>query len=289
MALVNARSVSNKTFILNDFFTSRGLDFLFLTETWTGADESSIFGELCPLNFSFISTPRCVRRGGGVALVFRNQYKIQTIFFAENFSTFESQCVSSIQTIINFCLVSGTVPAFLKHAVVHPLLKKPNVDVKCLNNYRPISKLPFFSKVMEKVVQSQLLLFLNSTMIFEPFQSGFATYHSTETALLKVMNDLLLAVDSGENAVLILLDLSAAFDTVDHDILLSHLEHWVGIKDTALSWFKSYLKSRTLSVAIGQFSSSSVSLPYEVPQGSILGPLVFNLYMLPLGNIIRKY
>ncbi len=90
----------------------------------------------------------------------------------------------------------------------------------------------------------------NSTMIFEPFQSGFATYHSTETALLKVMNDLLLAVDSGENAVLILLDLSAAFDTVDHDILLSRLEHWVGIKDTALSWFKSYLKSRTLSVAI---------------------------------------
>ncbi len=92
MALVNARSVSNKTFILNDFFTSRGLDFLFLTETWTGADESSIFGELCPLNCSFISTPRCVRRGGGVTMVFRNQYKIQTIF-AENFSTFKSQCV----------------------------------------------------------------------------------------------------------------------------------------------------------------------------------------------------
>ncbi len=73
---------------------------------------------------------------------------------------------SSIQTIINSCLVSGTVPAFLKHAVVHPLLKKPNVDVKCLNNYRPISKLPFLLKVMEKVVQSQLLPFFKFDYVF---------------------------------------------------------------------------------------------------------------------------
>lgn len=99
---------------------------------------------------------------------------------------------------------------------------------------------------------------------------------------MALINDLLLAVDCGENAVLILLDLSAVSDTVDHNILLSCLEHWVGIKDTALSWFKSYLKSRTISVGIGPFSSSLVSLPCGVPQGSFLGPLLFNLYLLPI-------
>lgn len=113
-------------------------------------------------------------------------------------------------------------------------------------------------------------------------------HHSTEAALLKLMNNLLLAVDSGDNAVLILLNLSATFDTVDHNILLSHLEQLVGFKVTSLLWFNSYLKSRTFSVVIGQFSSS-VSISCGVPQGSVLGPLLFNRYMLQLSNIIRKY
>lgn len=195
----------------------------------------------------------------------------------------------SIQVIINSCLAYGTVPACFKHAIVQPLLKKHNLDVQCLNNYRPISKLPFISKVLEKAVLSQLLPFLNSHNILEPFQSGFRALHSTETALLKVTNDLLLTLDSGDNAVLILLDLSAAFDTVDHNILLSRLEQCVGIKGTALDWFSSYLKHRTFSVSIDQFSSSTAPVSYGVPQGSILGPVLFCLYMLPLGDIIRKY
>ena len=195
----------------------------------------------------------------------------------------------SIQIILNSCLTSGTVPSCFKHAVVQPLLKKHNLDAKCLNNYRPISKLPFISKVLEKAVLSQLTPFLTTHNILEPLQSGFRSLHSTETALLKVTNDLLLTLDSGDNAILILLDLSAAFDTVDHNILLTRLDQQVGIRETALLWFSSYLKHRTFSVSIGQFSSSSAPVSYGVPQGSILGPMLFSLYMLPLGDIIRKH
>ena len=100
---------------------------------------------------------------------------------------------------------------------------------------------------------------------------------------------MLLSVDAGQNAVLVPLDLSAAFDTVDHNILLNRLEDWVGIKGSALLWFKSYLQHRTFSVSIGHSSSASAPVSYGVPQGSILVPILFCLYMLPLGDIIRKH
>uniref|UniRef100_A0A3B3WL78 Reverse transcriptase domain-containing protein n=1 Tax=Poecilia mexicana TaxID=48701 RepID=A0A3B3WL78_9TELE len=194
-----------------------------------------------------------------------------------------------VLAIINSSLSSGVVPASFKHAVVQPLLKKPGLDSTVLANYRPISKLPFLSKVLEKIVYCQLKQFLDDNGILEVFQSGFKTLHSTESALIRVFNDVFIACDSGHHVVLILLDLTAAFDTVDHDILISRLQHIVGIGGTVLKWFRSYLEERTFSVNVRGSDSSVASMSYGVPQGSIVGPLLFSLYLLPLGSILRKH
>ena len=185
--------------------------------------------------------------------------------------------------------MSGRVPTYFKQAVVQPLLKKPNLDATVLSNYRPISKLPFISKILEKIVASQLLTILNENFIFDKFQSGFRQQHSTETALLRVSNDLMMAADNRKCSILVLLDLSAAFDTVDHSTLIDRLRDWVGVTGSALDWFTSYLTGRGFSVAVGPHSSDSVPLSCGVPQGSVLGPILFALYMLPLGSIINSF
>ncbi len=124
-------------------------------------------------------------------------------------------------------------------------LKKPQLDPKELINYRPISNLRFLSKILEKVVSSQLCSFLEKNYICEDFQSGFRPYHSTETALIRVTNDLLLSSDRGCISLLVLLDLSATFETIDRSILLNRLENDVGIRGSALAWFNSYLTPGT--------------------------------------------
>uniref|UniRef100_A0A3Q3C7D3 Reverse transcriptase domain-containing protein n=1 Tax=Haplochromis burtoni TaxID=8153 RepID=A0A3Q3C7D3_HAPBU len=113
--------------------------------------------------------------------------------------------------------------------------------------------------------------------------------HSTESALLRIFNDIFLSCDSGESVILILLDLTAAFDTVDHEILISRLEQCVSITGVALKWFRSYLTKQTFSVRLGNCESSRAPLSHGVPQGSILGPILFSLYLLPLGSIFRKH
>ena len=186
-------------------------------------------------------------------------------------------------------LSSGTFPTDLKRALVKPLLKKPSLDPNVLKNYRPISNLAFLSKVIEKVVAQRLFAHMTENNLHEKFQSAYKPCHSTETALLRVQNDILRALDKRSGVFLVLLDLSAAFDTVDHEILLTFLETSLGIHDTALRWFKSYLLDRSQCISIDGVCSDLVKLLFGVPQGAVMGANKFCTYILPIGAIIRHY
>ena len=159
-----------------------------------------------------------------------------------------------------------------------------------LKNYRPVSSLPFIGKLMESCVIDQLMDHIHVNNHMEPLQPAYKSYHSTETALLKVKGDILKAMDNQEVTCLVLLDLSATFDTVGHKILLNQLENHFGIKGMALQWIELYFTNWSQRVVIGDMNttgtkSESISLKFGVPQGSVLGPILFTLYMCPLGQI----
>ena len=173
-------------------------------------------------------------------------------------------------------------------AHVTPLHKKPSLDRNSLKNYRPVSNLSFISKLIEKVVANQLNEFISHEGLLNDNQSAYKSSHSTETALLKIQNDIALSVDSGMAVALTLLDLSAAFDTIDHSLLYDCLHDWFGLDGTVL-WIKSYLSNRKQKIKIGDSFSEAVILPFGVPQGSVLGPLLFTLYTSPLSQVISKF
>ena len=194
-----------------------------------------------------------------------------------------------LTSIINISLYTSDFSPELKRALITPLIKKVILDCEILKNYRPVSNLSFLSKLIERIVAVRFVEHLTENGLYEIFQSAYRQLHSTETALLRVQNDILEAVDSHGGAILVLLDLSAAFDTIDHEKLLRILEQSFGVTDDALNWFKSYLSDRTQEVVIDGKCSEIFTLLFGVPQGSVLGPILFTIYTVPLGQIIRKH
>lgn len=178
--------------------------------------------------------------------------------------------------VLMLSLKSGVVPKDLKIGKVIPLFKAG--DPSLFNNYRPISILPCFSKVLEKLVYVRMLKYLNDNEILYKHQYGFRQQHSTYMALLQLIDKISIALDNNMFAVGIFLDLSKAFDTVDYEILISKLYRY-GFRDVVLKWLKDYLINREQYVFINGSTSKRIKLCCGVPQGSILGPLLFLIYI----------
>ena len=190
--------------------------------------------------------------------------------------------------MVNFSLSEGLVPDGFKKAVVTPLIEQASLPVEDLKNYRPVSGLSFTSKLVERVVAKQLVDHIHRHGLDNSYQSAYKPGHSIETALLSIKNDIHLSLSQGEATALVLLDLEAAFDTIDHSSLLSCLLNWFGVVGLAFKWFSSYLTEHCQSVKI-RSTLSNLQLLFSMPQGSVLGPLLFSLYTFPLSTLIGKH
>jgi len=193
--------------------------------------------------------------------------------------------------LFNRSLSSGSVPEVFKSAYIRPTprLKKTDMDPADVRSYRPISNLPVVSKILERLVARQLLAHFNKSSLLPRLQSAYRAFHLTETAVLKVLSDVLLAIDAGDLSALVLLDLSAAFDTVDHDILFRRLQTLYGLSGSVLLWVRSYLVPRYQSVRTGSTSSFPTLIMCGVPQRSVLGPILFLLFTADLIQLIQDH
>jgi hypothetical protein len=194
----------------------------------------------------------------------------------------------TLTNIINNSLQTSKMSSDLKAAIVTPLLKKSSLDAENMKNYRPVSNLPYLGKLIEKVAVNQIDSHLTKNNLHEPLQSAYRANHSVETAVLKVDNDIKLSLDKRLVVYLVLLDLSAAFDTTEHEVFDKRLtENAVGEKPRL--WMKSYLSDRKQCVGINGTSSEYMSLKFGFPQGSLIGPFGFKLYTKPLTEIAKKH
>ena len=205
------------------------------------------------------------------------------------FKRCSEQLMPYILHIINTSLSTGKFPASFKNSLVKPILKNKSNDKNTMSSYRPISNMCFLSKVVEKCVLQQLQRHLECNDLFGDFQSAYRKFHSCETAITKVSNDICMNLDNNDSTFLIFLDLSSAFDLVEHSVLLKRLNDQFYIKGNVFLWFMSYLSDRSFSVKIGCSISDGMIVFYGVPQGSILGPILFLLYISEIESIAKLH
>jgi hypothetical protein len=197
-----------------------------------------------------------------------------------------SKILPSLIICINQSLRTGIFPNALKVAKVIPLFKKDNQHL--FDNYRPISLLPCISKIYEKIVYNQLYEYFDKNKLFSKHQHGFRKKHSTESAGLEFIGRVLSSIENNGIAFSLFIDLSKAFDTISHDILIKKLEFY-GICQTPLRWFQSYLSDRKQFIYYDGINSSPSNINTGVPQGSILGPLLFLIYINDIINVSDKF
>ena len=192
-----------------------------------------------------------------------------------------------ITRIVNVSLQKGIFASKWETAIVHPILKKVALDLM-FSNFRPVSNLLFISKEVEKVVLTQFNKHCSTHRLILDYQSAYGANYSCETALKKIVNDILWAMEHQKVTSLVATDLSTAFDMVDHNILLRVLEKRFGVQDTVLAWYRSYLNSRYCKVKIRKACSSKCELNCSVLQGSLGGPSLYTVYASTMQSVVPQ-